>query len=114
MPAAARIVQAQQSAQPVKVLLWVADKEERTAWRACAQQAQISWLHGGLPGSSQLEIAQVLQWLQHQWAAHSKPDAEPALLWVAGGLSLTQAVRRWVAAQPSQAYWRVMIHTYWR
>ena len=120
LPAAARIVQAQEGGLPAQVLLWVADGREQAAWGLPEQQAQVSWLYGGLPGASQLEIAQVLQWLAQALSAvvsgsSFTGNAQSAtLLWVAGGLPLTQAVRRWLSAQPPQEGMRVMVQTYWR
>lgn len=114
LPAAARIVQALPHGAAAQVLLWVADAAERAAWGATGAPAQLTWLEGGLPGASQLEIAQVLQWLQQQFADVHHPARSGTVLWVAGGLPLTQAVRRWVAGQPAMAGVRSLIHTYWR
>lgn len=109
LPAAARIVNAQPAGSTLQLLLWVTNAQEQAALAPQFAGMHVTWLHGGFPGASQLEIAQVLQWLALQeW---QRPDTA---LWVAGGLPLAQAVRRWVSGQPSLASLRSMIHTYWR
>ena len=108
LPAAARMVQAQPAGHAAYVLLWVADAQERPAF-AAVPNTSVTWLYGGRPGATQLEIAQVLQWLgQQNW------QSADTALWVAGGLPLAQAVRGWVAGQPELTGVRTMVHTYWR
>ena len=109
LPAAARIAQAHATGPTTQLLLWVADAHEQAALAPQFACMPVTWLHGGLPGASQLEIAQVLQWL----ALQDWQRADTAL-WVAGGLPLTQAVRRWLAGQPPLAQVRSLVHTYWR
>ncbi|MBB6578646.1 NADPH-dependent ferric siderophore reductase [Comamonas odontotermitis] len=108
LPAAARLVQAAPDTPPSGLLLWVANPQECAAWDAVAG-VDPAWLHDGAPGASPAGIAQVLRWLALQdWSGTD------TVLWVAGGLPLTQAVRSWVAGQPHLARVRCMIHTYWR
>ena len=111
LPAAARMLQAASAGASLDVLLWVADEAEQAALDVEPTSAQIDWICAGKPGASAPEIARVLQWLsQRPW-----PDSHPdTVLWVAGGLPLTQAVRRWTAEQAILRGVRTMIHTYWR
>ena len=113
LPAAARMLETAKPSRPPALLLWVANPAERTAFDLPRHIATPEWICAGIPGESGAEIAQVLDWLaQQDW---QRPDT---LCWVAGGLPLTQAVRRWMAnhrrdhgVDPSL---RVLIHTYWR
>ena len=108
LPAAARLVQAAPRTASAALLLWVANPQERAAWDA-ETGVEPAWICSGAPGASPAEIAQVLRWLALQdWSGAD------TVLWVAGGLPLTQAVRSWVAGQPYLARVRTMIHTYWR
>jgi len=110
LPAAARLVQAAPDTPPSGLLLWVANPQERTAWDVeAASGVDPTWICSGVPGASPAEIDQILRWLALQdWSGAD------TVLWVAGGLPLTQAVRSWVASQPYLARVRCMIHTYWR
>ena len=109
LPAAARIAQARRAYPSTTVLLWVSDAQEQAALSPAFAGMHVTWLRGGVPGASQLEIAQVLQWLALQdWHQHD------TVLWVAGGLPLTQAVRRSVARLPPLVQIKSLVHTYWR
>ncbi|WP_021027346.1 siderophore-interacting protein [Comamonas sp. B-9] len=109
LPAAARIAQARRAYPSTTVLLWVSDAQEQAALLPAFSGINVTWLRGGVPGASQLEIAQVLQWLaQQDWHPHD------TVLWVAGGLPLTQAVRRSAARLPSLVQIKSLVHTYWR
>ena len=110
MPAAARMAQAAQG-KAMALLLWVADAAERAAFDVPPALVQPDWLCTGVPGASAPELAQVLQWLDTQ---HWHDGSSDTVLWVAGGLRLTQAVRHWAAAQPTLRGVRTLIHTYWR
>lgn len=109
LPAAARIAQARLAGPSTALLLWVSDAQEQAALAPAFAGMQVTWLRGGVPGASQLEIAQVLQWLALQdWALGD------TVLWVAGGLPLTQAVRRSLGRLPSSVQIKSLVHTYWR
>lgn len=110
LPAAARLVQAAPDTPPSGLLLWVANPQECAAWDVeAASGVDPTWICSGAPGASPAEIDRVLRWLALQdWSGAD------TVLWVAGGLPLTQAVRSWVAGQPYLARVRCMIHTYWR
>lgn len=109
LPAAARIAQARLAGPSTALLLWVSDAQEQAALAPAFAGMQVTWLRGGVPGASQLEIAQVLQWLALQdW------EQGDTVLWVAGGLPLTQAVRRSLGRLPSSVQIKSLVHTYWR
>jgi len=109
LPAAARIAQARRAGPSTTLLLWVSDAQEQAALAPAFAGMQVTWLRGGVPGASQLEIAQVLQWLALQdW------EQRDTVLWVAGGLPLTQTVRRSLGRLPSSVQTRSLVHTYWR
>lgn len=113
LPAAARLLQAAAPFGEPALLLWVADASERSAFDVPADVVQPQWICSGEPGASAPEIAQVLDWLaQQDW------QRADTVCWVAGGLPLTQAVRRWMAERrqdPTTAPGlRVLVHTYWR
>ena len=109
LPAAARMARMLPQEQSPAMLLWVANEAEQAAFDVPSTVARPDWICDGQPGASALEIARVLDWLARQ--DFQRPET---LLWVAGGLPLTQAVRQWAADQPSLAGVRIMIHTYWR
>ena len=111
LPAAARMLQAASAGASLDVLLWVADEAEQAALDVAPASAQVDWICAGEPGASPPEIARVLQWLGEQPWQDAEADT---VLWVAGGLPLTQAVRRWTAEQAALRGVRTMIHTYWR
>lgn len=109
LPAASRIAQARLAGPSTALLLWVSDAQEQAALAPAFAGMQVTWLRGGVPGASQLEIAQVLQWLALQdW------EQGDTVLWVAGGLPLTQAVRRSLGRLPSSVQIKSLVHTYWR
>ncbi|QIL74354.1 siderophore-interacting protein (plasmid) [Diaphorobacter sp. HDW4B] len=109
LPAAARMAQMLPADHTTSLLLWVANDAERAAFDVLPTLVQPDWICAGAPGASSPEIARVLDWLARQ--NYHRPDT---VLWVAGGLPLTQAVRRWLADQPALPSVRKMIHTYWR
>ncbi len=109
LPAAARMLQNLTCGASTALLLWVAQDDERSAFDVPVSRVQPHWICSGEPGASAPEITQVLAWLDQQnW-----PGSD-TVLWVAGGLPLTQAVRRWVAETPVLGKVRKMVHTYWR
>ena len=109
LPAAARMLETSAFEQPPALLLWVANDAERSAFDVSPTLALPTWICSGEPGASLAETDQIMAWLDQQnWQT---PDTT---LWLAGGLPLTQAARRWAAAKPELAGVRKLIHTYWR
>lgn len=109
LPAVARILAAMSAQDSAQVLCWVQSPAEMQALPSPGQ-VDVHWVYGGVPGQSAEHITGILAWLD----AMDWEQQHEALVWMAGGHTMAQALRQWASQALSAHQGKRTISTYWR